>query len=91
MVQKATIKAVDFLEFIGDLVKDLHRDGENLNNVILLMDNARPHRTKEIFETMKKEKVRCMMTQTYSPELNPAEKIILAIKKKMQLEQFTKR
>ena len=72
-VQKATIKASDFLEFIEDLVADLHKDGENLENVMLFIDNARPHRSNEIFWKMKQHKLRCIMNQSYSPELNPAE------------------
>ena len=70
---------------------DLHKDGEDLENVMLFIDNARPHRSNEIFWKMKQYKLRCIMNQTYSPELNPAERIILAIKGKLWADEFQKK
>ena len=87
-IQAETIKSSDFLEFIEDLLEDLRKDGEDLENVMLFIDNATPHRSKEIYETMRRKKLRCIMNQSYSPELNPAELIIRAIKTKMKADEF---
>ena len=43
-------------------------------NAILILDNARYHKTKDVLKTFKEENIDVLFLPPYSPELNPIEK-----------------
>jgi putative transposase len=48
---------------------------------VVILDNARVHKTKELLEYCKRHKIHLLFLPPYSPDLNKIEKIWGAIKK----------
>ena len=55
------------------------------SRLAIVCDNASIHKSKEVKEYLNKTEVQIMTIWPYSPALNPAEKMILFIRQKIQL------
>jgi transposase len=64
------------IEFLGSLIKDVGR------KVFLILDNLRVHHSKPVKAWLagNKEKIECFYLPSYSPELNPEERLNADIK-----------
>lgn len=50
-------------------------------NALVIMDNARFHKTKEVQEVFNQSAVQSLFLPPYSPDLNPIEKVFGGLKK----------
>jgi transposase len=56
--------------------------------VLLLLDNARIHKTAYLYDTIKKMKAIAIFNSSYSPWLNPVEQLFKYIKSNMKEEEI---
>ena len=73
-----------FTWFISDLWNSLRMDSRNMKNACLIFDNSSVHTNAEIVDFSLKGGLRWITIPPYSPQLNPCEKIIAVIKKKLK-------
>eukprot|EP01037_Dinobryon_pediforme_P019828 gene19828-20316_t len=68
------------IDFLSSLIKDVGR------KVFLILDNLRVHRSKPVKAWLaeNKEKIECFYLPSYSPELNPEERLNADIKQVMR-------
>ena len=82
----ATHSHKSFITFISNILDyRVNRFEEVDSRLVIVCDNASIHKSKEVKEFLNKTEVQIMTIWPYSPALNPAEKMILFIRKKIQL------
>ena len=75
-----------FITFISNILDyRVNRLKRVESRLAIVCDNASIYKSKEVKEYLNKTEVQIMIIRTYSPALNPAEKMILFIRQKMQL------
>lgn len=71
-IEKKTITALEHIEFLEQILQQ-----HKWRKIIVIEDNARPHIAKEVkdFVEKNKNKIAVYYLPTYSPDLNPDEKV----------------
>ena len=62
------------LQWLQQLRPQLHE------NPVLILDNARPHHARKVREYLADHPIRILFLPPYSPQMNPIEKLWVAIK-----------
>lgn len=86
-LKKGYYTGVDFSKFIKELNRKLEVDPEykdmyESNKIVIILDNARTHKTKEVKEAMMELKCKVLFLPPYSPHLNPIENVFNFIKRR---------
>ena len=75
--------------FLNQLMQVLNENSKSSSeNRVLVIDNAVIHKSSYIQNLISGKKIHIMFIPTYEPLLNPAEKLMLAIKLKLRMRQF---
>ena len=83
-MQEEPFTAETFTEFIRQSFYHYTEEGRESNEkVVIVMDNAAQHWAEHSNFIMESMGLKCLTLPPYSPELNPAEKIICSIKQKI--------
>ena len=86
MGSSGTIDSTIFGIFLYKLLKSIHKNHSiDSNNLIFVMDNASIHKSSHVAGMLKNKAVRILTIAPYEPWLNPAEKLILALKSKLRM------
>ena len=92
MIKTGTFKGWDFHEFLKTYwYVRLKMGWSEVNDFILLMDNASTHKTKEIKNFLANQKISAVTIPPYEPTLNPTEQAILWIKRRYRMNIALKR
>ena len=84
-----SFNSIMFGYFINELVRIIQNDMDrDLRDWMLVMDNSSIHKSLYIKDIIKGRKIRMMFITPYEPSLNPAEKLIMAIKTKLKVREF---
>ena len=81
----ATHSHKSFITFISNILDYRVNRFEGVDSRLVIVYNNVIHKNKEVKEFLNKTEVQIMTIWPYSSPLNPAEKMILFIKKKIQL------
>ena len=73
-----------FCWFLSDILKRLQHGGWDTSQVCFIFDNASLHSSSNSIKYMKEQGIKSITIPPYSPQLNPAEKLIEAIKIKVR-------
>lgn len=79
-----------YLEFLQNHIQRFGEgsvDGDEAT--VVIMDNAAQHRAEGVNEWAVENRIRLLTLPPYSPELNPAEKIINSIKSKVRKDRYS--
>ena len=80
LASEASINSDSFWIFLHDLNSKLAEEGNDKWPPIFVFDNASLHWSRTSIDFYGKHSLRCISITPYSPQLNPAEKIIAVIK-----------
>ena len=84
-----TFNSIMFGYFINELVRIIKSEMDlDSRDWMLVMDNASIHKSLKIKSIIKGRRIRMMFITPYEPSLNPAEKLIMAIKAKLKVREF---
>ena len=78
-----TFDSTLFVQFLEEAVAYLP------DKVIIWMDNSSIHKTREVYQTLKRHTILTLTIRPYSPWLNPWEHLIRSIKTKIRKIQGT--
>ena len=84
LASTTSINSQNFTVFIYDLWCNLHKEEEAIYNPLLVFDNSKIHSIKISTKFIEKHSIKWLTIPPYSPQLNPAEKIIGMIKSKIR-------
>ena len=84
MASMGSIIAKSFSLFIYDICEAIQDSETNPEKTWFIFDNTSLHRSKEFSKFVQKKRIKCLTIPPYSPQLNPAEKIIAYIKSKIR-------
>ncbi|MBK7110471.1 MAG: IS630 family transposase [Bacteroidetes bacterium] len=75
--------AVKFINKLSTLLSDKHKLKDDYMNgkVVLVLDNAKIHKTDDVKDAMKASKLKILFLPPYSPMLNPIELVFNVMKK----------
>ena len=73
--------------FLQELINSFSKFETNSEKVWLVMDHANIHRNSDVEALLKCNKIKAFTISSYSAWLNPWEKLIALIKKKVSLEK----
>ena len=83
MASNNSINSKNFKWFINDVFELLKSNSNYSSKVWIIMDNSRVHTSDECRGFFKKLRIKWITIPPYSPQLNPTEKLIAVIKKKL--------
>ena len=84
LASAGSIVSKSFWIFLGEMAEATKSEDKSVEQTCFIFDNASLHHSKEFLKFSKERRIRCLTIPPYLPQLNPAEKIIAAIKARMR-------
>ena len=84
MASSKSINTTSFIWFLEDMLNHITEKGVSRDKICIIFDNSSVHTNGDSAEFMMTKKIKWVTIAPYSPQLNPAEKLIALVKNRLK-------